>query len=71
MFKNREMTDEFRSEVLKNGEAKISSRALMKGAGLTDEQIYKPFIGIVNSYTNFFPGHSNLDKIGQAVKTAF
>lgn len=68
MFKNREMTDEFRSEVLKNGEAKISSRALMKGAGLTDEQIYKPFIGIVNSYTNFFPGHSNLDKIGQAVK---
>ena len=68
MFKNREMTDDFRSEVLKNGEAKISARALMKGAGLTDDQIYRPFIGVVNSYSNFFPGHSNLDKIGQAVK---
>ncbi|HPU66855.1 MAG: dihydroxy-acid dehydratase [Clostridiales bacterium] len=62
------MTDDFRSEVLKNGEAKISARALMKGAGLTDDQIYRPFIGVVNSYSNFFPGHSNLDKIGQAVK---
>lgn len=68
MFKNREMTDDFRSEVLKNCEAKISARALMKGAGLTDDQIYRPFIGVVNSYSNFFPGHSNLDKIGQAVK---
>lgn len=68
MFKNREMSDDFRSEVLKNGEAKISARALMKGAGLTDDQIYRPFIGVVNSYSNFFPGHSNLDKIGQAVK---
>ncbi|MBR6007369.1 MAG: dihydroxy-acid dehydratase, partial [Clostridia bacterium] len=27
-----------------------------------------PFIGVCNSYSNFFPGHSNLDKIGQAVK---
>ena len=62
------MTDDFRTDVLKNGEAKISARALMKGAGLTDDQIYRPFIGVVNSYSNFFPGHSNLDKIGQAVK---
>ncbi|MDR1630335.1 MAG: dihydroxy-acid dehydratase [Oscillospiraceae bacterium] len=64
----RELLDEFRSDVLKNGEAKISSRALMKGAGLTDDQIYRPFIGIANAYSNFFPGHAHLDKIGQAVK---
>jgi len=64
----RELLEEFRSDILKNGEAKISSRSLMKGAGLTQEEIDRPFIGICNSYSNFFPGHSNLDKIGQAVK---
>ena len=60
--------DEFRSWELKSDETKVSARSLMKGAGLTDEEIYRPFIGICNSYSNFFPGHSNLDKIGQAVK---
>ncbi|MBR5428543.1 MAG: dihydroxy-acid dehydratase [Clostridia bacterium] len=60
--------DEFRSYELKADETKVSARSLMKGAGLTDEQIYRPFIGVCNSYSNFFPGHSNLDKIGQAVK---
>jgi len=64
----RKLIDEFRSDGIKEGEAKISSRSLMKGAGLTDEEIRKPFIGLCNSYSNFFPGHSNLDKIGQAVK---
>ena len=60
--------DDFRSYELKSDETKVSARSLMKGAGLTDEQIYRPFIGICNSYSNFFPGHSNLDKIGEAVK---
>ena len=60
--------DEFRSYELKSDETKVSARSLMKGAGLTDEEIYRPFIGVCNSYSNFFPGHSNLDKIGQAVK---
>lgn len=60
--------DEFRSYELKSDETKVSARSLMKGAGLTDEQIYRPFIGVCNSYSNFFPGHSNLDKIGSAVK---
>ena len=64
----RKPIDEFRSDAIKEGEAKISSRSLMKGAGLTDEEIARPFIGVCNSYSNFFPGHSNLDKIGQAVK---
>ena len=60
--------DEYRSYELKSDETKVSARSLMKGAGLTDEQIRRPFIGVCNSYSNFFPGHSNLDKIGQAVK---
>ncbi len=65
---DRELREDFRSDILKNGESKISSRSLMKGAGLTEDEIYRPFIGVCNSYSNFFPGHSNLDKIGQAVK---
>ena len=70
MIKNRTPLDEdeYRSYELKSDETKVSARSLMKGAGLTDEEIYRPFIGICNSYSNFFPGHSNLDKIGQAVK---
>lgn len=60
--------DEYRSYELKSDDTKVSARSLMKGAGLTDEQIKRPFIGVCNSYSNFFPGHSNLDKIGQAVK---
>ncbi|MCR5782182.1 MAG: dihydroxy-acid dehydratase [Clostridia bacterium] len=60
--------DEFRSYELKSDDTKVSARSLMKGAGLTDEQIARPFIGVCNSYSNIFPGHSNLDKIGQAVK---
>ena len=47
--------DEFRSYELKSDETKVSARSLMKGAGLTDEQIYRPFIGVCNSYSNFFP----------------
>lgn len=70
MIKNRKPLDEdeYRSYELKSDETKVSARSLMKGAGLTDKEIYRPFIGICNSYSNFFPGHSNLDKIGQAVK---
>ena len=60
--------DEYRSYELKGDDTKVSARSLMKGAGLTDEQIRRPFIGVCNSYSNFFPGHSDLDKIGQAVK---
>lgn len=69
-MKNRKPLDEddFRSYELKSDDTKVSARSLMKGAGLTDEQIRRPFIGICNSYSNFFPGHSNLDKIGEAVK---
>ena len=52
--------DEFRSYELKSDETKVSARSLMKGAGLTEEQIYRPFIGICNSYSNFFPGHKGL-----------
>lgn len=39
----------------------------MKGGGLTDEELSRPWIGVCNSYTNAFAGHAGLDKITRAV----
>ncbi len=52
---------------VKEGLTKSEARALFKGAGFTDEEIRRPFIGVANSWTNYFPGHNHLDKLGQAV----
>ncbi len=55
------------SDNIKKGLRRTTARSLIKAAGFMDEEINRPFIGVANSYTNIFPGHSNLDKIGQAV----
>jgi dihydroxy-acid dehydratase len=57
-----------RSDVTKVGAERAPHRALLKATGLTDEEIGCPFIGIVNSWNEFIPGHIHLDKIAQAVK---
>ncbi|NMC56250.1 MAG: dihydroxy-acid dehydratase, partial [Eubacteriaceae bacterium] len=54
------------SDRVKDRILKADSRALMKGAGFTDEELARPFIGIAGSWTNVFAGHVNLDKIAQA-----
>jgi dihydroxy-acid dehydratase len=40
----------------------------LKATGLCDEEIRRPFIGVVNSFNDFIPGHIHLDKLGAAVK---
>jgi dihydroxy-acid dehydratase len=57
-----------RSDVTKVGAERAPHRALLKATGLTDEEIGRPFIGIVNSWNEFIPGHIHLDKIAQAAK---
>jgi dihydroxy-acid dehydratase len=44
------------------------ARALWRANGMKDEQIGKPVIAIVNSFTQFVPGHTHLHEIGQIVK---
>ncbi|MBQ8399386.1 MAG: dihydroxy-acid dehydratase, partial [Clostridia bacterium] len=44
-------------------------RSLYHALGLTKEELDRPLIGIVSSYNEIVPGHMNLDKITQAVKT--
>ncbi|MCX7767257.1 MAG: dihydroxy-acid dehydratase, partial [Candidatus Sumerlaeia bacterium] len=57
-----------RSEVMKKGLERAPHRALMKATGLTDEEISRPLVGVVNSYNEVIPGHIHLDKIAEAVK---
>ncbi len=57
-----------KSSVVKQGLEKAPHRSLFRSLGLNDEEIDRPFIGIVNSFNDIVPGHINLDKIGQAVK---
>lgn len=44
------------------------ARALWRANGMKEEQIGKPIIAIVNSFTQFVPGHTHLHNIGQIVK---
>ncbi len=44
------------------------ARSLWRANGMTEEQFDKPIIGIVNSFTQFVPGHVHLHNIGQHIK---
>jgi len=57
-----------KSDIVKQGLEKAPHRSLFKSLGLTDQEMERPFIGIVNSYNDIVPGHINLDKIAAAVK---
>lgn len=44
------------------------ARALWVANGMKKEMMGKPIIAIVNSFTQFVPGHTHLHEIGQQVK---
>ena len=58
-----------RSDVIRTGLERAAPRALLKAMGYTDEEIYRPFVGVANSWNEIVPGHIHLDKIAEAVKT--
>ncbi|MGE5405761.1 MAG: dihydroxy-acid dehydratase, partial [Candidatus Saccharibacteria bacterium] len=58
-----------RSDSVKSGVERAPHRSLFKAIGLTDEEIRRPLIGIVNSANEIIPGHIHLDRIAEAVKT--
>lgn len=57
-----------RSSVCTEGRRMAGARALWVAAGMKREQIGKPIIAVVNSFTQFVPGHTHLHEIGQIVK---
>jgi dihydroxy-acid dehydratase len=56
------------SDRVKRGIIRAPHRALLKADGYTDEELSKPFIGIVNSFTEIVPGHIHLRTLAEAVK---
>ncbi len=61
-------TEKLRSYTSTGGRRMAGARALWKANGMTKEQMGKPIIAIVNSFTQFVPGHTHLHSIGQSVK---
>lgn len=57
-----------RSDIMKSGTERTLSRLLMQAGGLTKEQVNKPLIGVIGSYTNLFTGHATLDRISRSVQ---
>ena len=57
-----------RSDSVKKGLAKAPHRSLMKALGLTNEEMDRPLIGIVNSFNEIVPGHTHLNSIVEAAK---
>ncbi len=57
-----------RSDVTKKGIERAPHRSLLRALGCGDKEIEQPFIGIVNSFNEIIPGHTNLKNIAEAVK---
>lgn len=57
-----------RSRKVIEGVDRAPHRSLFKALGLTDEDLSKPLIAVVNSWNEVVPGHVHLDKIAEAVK---
>lgn len=63
------MKNQLRSSSSTQGRRMAGARALWAANGMKKEQMGKPIIAIVNSFTQFVPGHVHLHEIGQFVKT--
>ncbi|MBR5183762.1 MAG: dihydroxy-acid dehydratase, partial [Bacteroidales bacterium] len=59
---------ELRSNKTLEGRKMAGARALWRANGMKREQFGKPVIAVVNSFTQFVPGHVHLHEIGQYVK---
>ncbi|MEA3233032.1 MAG: dihydroxy-acid dehydratase [Thermodesulfobacteriota bacterium] len=57
------------SRIIAEGQHMLPAAALMKAAGIIRhlDDLAKPFVTVVNSYTTHIPGHAHLNVLGQAV----
>lgn len=56
------------SDSIKKSSGRAPHRSLLYSLGLTEEEMQKPFIGVVNSFNEIVPGHIHLRTITEAVK---
>lgn len=59
---------EKRSNLVIKGEARAANRALLRALGLTEGDFEKPFIGIINTWSEINPGHVHLRILAEATK---
>ncbi|MEM3665495.1 MAG: dihydroxy-acid dehydratase [Candidatus Bathyarchaeia archaeon] len=57
-----------RSATIKQGLERAPHRAILKCLGVTDSDMDKPFIAVVNSFTEIVPGHMHLNQLAKFVK---
>ena len=62
------MKNQLRSATSIIGRNMAGARSLWRANGMKQEQMGKPVIAVVNSFTQFVPGHVHLHEIGQSVK---
>ena len=57
-----------KSSIIKEGPERAPHRSLLKATGVTDAEMKKPFIAVVNSWNEIIPGHIHLNRLAEAVK---
>jgi dihydroxy-acid dehydratase len=57
-----------RSDAVKKGVERAPHRSLLRALGYTQWELERPFVGVVNSYSEVIPGHAHLRRIADAVK---
>ncbi len=62
------MSIPLRSSVCTLGRRMAGARALWRANGMREDMFGRPVIAVVNSFTQFVPGHAHLHEIGQTVK---
>ena len=60
----------YRSRITTHGRNMAGARALWRATGMKDEDFGKPIVAVVNSFTQFVPGHVHLKDLGQLVAGA-
>ncbi len=63
------MRNVLRSDTTTRGRRMAGARSLWRANGMKEEHFGKPVIAVVNSFTQFVPGHTHLHEIGQYVKS--
>ena len=58
---------DYRSKTSTHGRNMAGARGLWRATGMKDEDFGKPIIAVVNSFTQFVPGHVHLKDLGQLV----
>ena len=62
------MKHPLRSSITMDGRRMAGARALWRAAGMQPAQMGRPVVAVVNSFTQFVPGHTHLHEAGQIVK---